>query len=220
MSIETPLGRIYFSNENSSEFSYKFFQDGYLYLDYPDCSEDDVGSKFDACDQLLQIYEKTTKLYIDSDFFFSLKEIGHKFKNLRHLTIEGTRFWSLSINQIPQTVEFFDFSQNNNLHMPLLLKGVNDHPNLKTLIFDLNNFETNPGDMFLPEYLPQTSSQFNTSTFPKLEHVKLLKMRYHDDGVDEYNLENIRSLFPENEITFDIECIEEDFFEMTIKIVN
>lgn len=108
-----------------------------LYLSYPPFKDiydsEYCGKVFDLIDEKYNIYEECESIFYETDWQYELLKEFKKFKKLKDITIDGTRFYDLDLDQIPNTVEKLDISSSINLPSELLDR-LDLLPNLKILI--------------------------------------------------------------------------------------
>ena len=225
--VDTKLGKISLIKETAEQDKYfqKYFVDGYLHLGYPEGHEDIIEECFEDCNEKLGIYEKTTKLFICSDFFFSLHHFGRKFIHVKHMEISGSRFWDLSLDQFPPFVEEIIALSFSNTYADRFFEGVNTLKNLRTLTIDLDIFDRghdltsvfcefeNPADNAPPKEALKVC--------PKLDYIKIVKCTTFelDDFFGEPDYRRISTLFPYNKMDINFE-IKEGLVNFILHILN
>lgn len=131
-----------------------YFDDGYLHLDQPTIENPNICSKwteeFDRLDSIHNIYTLTTKMYFCTDDINNIPSCFKKFKNVREMTIEGSRFCYATMENLPVSVEVLRFDTIN--LNDSIFKGMEKLTNLTTLyieytrysipIYNLNSLKT------------------------------------------------------------------------------
>src|SRR5581483_12248589 len=99
----------------------------YLNLAYPDfsnnCELQGYNDYLDKLDSEVSTYSKVNRLVINTDYINSLPKNVCKFKNLIDLTVSGSRFWDLTMEKVPHTVEKLNFTNHSSLSLDSL-KGM------------------------------------------------------------------------------------------------
>jgi len=91
-----------------------FYCEGELYLSYPTLPEgEDSDAQFEALFDGYNAYSAVHTLFLDTDFYYSLPPCLLKFTALRRLTVVGTRWWGLTCEHIPPTVEVLMLRSGN-----------------------------------------------------------------------------------------------------------
>jgi hypothetical protein len=75
---------------------------------FPDSNKTDLEMYNDLFD-MLDIYNSCKKIYITTDYIYSLPSNLKKFKVLELLIIDGSRFWDITEDQIPSSIKILDF---------------------------------------------------------------------------------------------------------------
>ena len=88
----------------------------FLNLSHPDAvGTDELEWYIDEVALSHPIYDTVDTLFIDTDYCNSMPVNVSKFKNLKSLTVHGTRFWDIDLQHVPATVTHLDISGNANL---------------------------------------------------------------------------------------------------------
>jgi len=90
------------------------------------------GKEYDWLFDRLKKYDTLTELRLITDFINVLPANLLKFSKLKKLCVKGSRFWNLTMEQIPASVEILDLTQHSNLS-PNCLIGMERLANLKEL---------------------------------------------------------------------------------------
>jgi hypothetical protein len=94
---------------------------------------------FDHFDSEYHIYKTLQQLTIETDDIQSAPSALLKFQSLKRLTISGSRFWSLHMNETPKSLVELDLTSHSNLSSSVCLHA-DDHHALELLRLDYNAF--------------------------------------------------------------------------------
>lgn len=121
-----------------------YYKEGYLHLDYPNIEnisdDDEIGwnVSISEMNKVFNVYNECEKMYLCTDFYYRFPKIFLNFKKLKHLTLDGTRWFYINCNQLPITLEYLDIdSINTNLKV---LDGMDKLEKLKTICLDFSTF--------------------------------------------------------------------------------
>lgn len=150
----------------------------YLNLSYASlengCFEQSYNKYFDELDLEEQTYTKVIKLSIETDFINRIPDNVMRFQNLTHLKITGSRFWDLSMDQIPETVRVLYLTEHSNLQ-PECLKGMDKLINLEEFCVDWHPFGFDniliDLDYDTVEEVEQDEILFPITNLPKLKKI-------------------------------------------------
>jgi hypothetical protein len=95
------------------------------------CKEESYNNYFDELNE----YDTLEELYIHTDFIHNLPSNVLKFTKLKKLEIAGSRFWNLTMERVPVSVEKLIMTEHSNLS-PRCIIGMNRLVNLKELWVD------------------------------------------------------------------------------------
>jgi hypothetical protein len=197
-----------------------------LHLDYysapgfDGCSLDDYNELFDE----LNSYDTLETLKITTDFINSIPSNVLKFKNLKTLIADGSRFWDLTMEQVPTCVEVLDLTRQSNLS-PECLRGMERLVNLKELRID-DVFNIIGGEEYYGKYYQKSRDEhdnepvehrikripglriiFETGTLPIRRYSEIPRKKVE---------ENLRKNKFLSEVDFRLEKYDDGFVEIVI----
>lgn len=115
----------------------------FLCLSYPNigdnCNEEAYNKYFDQLDSEVGIYDKTEKLFLETDHIYKIPSNILKFRNLKEIDIRGSRFWDLNCSQIPISIEIIHLIEHSCLGCDCI-NGMDKLINITTLDLDCNPF--------------------------------------------------------------------------------
>ena len=171
-----------------------YYKEGYLYLDYPNIeniSDDDEKGwdlSISEMNKVFNVYNECEKMYLCTDFYWRFPKIFLNFKKLKHLTLDGTRWFYIDCDQLPKTLEYLDIdSINVNIEV---LKGMDKLEKLNTICVDFGRFF---GNNWFQENLYETENNDinnnDKNVIPFYNHESLEKIIFHiGTGLDEDEL--------------------------------
>jgi hypothetical protein len=121
-----------------------YYKEGYLHLDYPniqnitDDNEEGWNLSISEMNKIFNVYDKCDKMYLCTDFYYRFPKIFLNFKKLKHLTLDGTRWFYVDCEQLPNTLEYLDIDSIN--INPGFAKGMDRLINLHTICIDFSRF--------------------------------------------------------------------------------
>lgn len=139
----------------------------YSFKGFKGSSEEEYNKLFDE----LNLYDTLEEFYLVTNFIYSIPSHVLKFTKLKTLTIEGTRFWGLTMEQIPASVEVLDLTRQSNLTVNCI-KGMERLVNLKKLYLDdifgiiTNRYYINNEPTIPLAYIPGLIVEFQTELYP------------------------------------------------------
>ena len=122
--------------ETFLSLDYKF-----LNISYPsiESNEDDYNAFLDDLNNSYQIYDITEELFLETDFICSLPSGIKKFKKLEKIEVSGSRFWHLTMEQMPNTVRTVILTDHSNLQSKCII-GMDKFISLEHLFLDYGPF--------------------------------------------------------------------------------
>jgi hypothetical protein len=127
----------------------------FLCLSYIYCSDiSEYDEMFDELNEKFDIYNTVEQLYFETDFISELPSYIKKFTKLLDITVYGSRWFNLTLEQVPKSIEIVKFIEQTNLSNNVL-NGCAELHYLKTLSIDGSTF--NIDDIIMPNV-----SNFNT----------------------------------------------------------
>ena len=109
-----------------------------LHLSYLD-SKIEYDDFFDQLDLEEHTYDKVEKMVFETDFYYEIPTNVSKFKNLKKLTVMGSRFWNLALTQVPDCVETLVLTDHTNLQAHCI-DGMEKLINLVEIQLDMKPF--------------------------------------------------------------------------------
>ena len=110
---------------------YPSLQDGTSTVEY--------DALFDDLDNRYRIYDTLQTLTIETDGINHAPESLLKFRSMKRLTISGSRFWLLHMNETPRSLVELDFSSHSNLSSSVC-EHADDHHELEILRLSYHAF--------------------------------------------------------------------------------
>jgi Leucine-rich repeat (LRR) protein len=108
----------------------------YLHLSYFSDQYDDF---FDELDREINTYDVLETLVLQTDFINEIPRNVIKFKNLKKINVQGSRFWNLRLTQVPECVETLILTEQTNLQEECI-NGMDRLVNLTEIMLDMNPF--------------------------------------------------------------------------------
>lgn len=116
----------------------------YLSLSYPEIDNDFTGSGynkyFDSLNSQIGSYHTVNYLFICTDFIGDIPTNVKNFVNLEILEIEGSRFWNLTMKNVPPSVKKIYLIDQTNLQ-PGCLQEMDKLINIQELHIDYKSIE-------------------------------------------------------------------------------
>jgi len=180
-----------------------YYKEGYLHLDYPnienisDDNETGWNVSISEMDKIFNVYNECEKMYICTDYYYRFPKIFLNFKKLKHLILDGTRWFYISCEQLPHTLEYLDInSVNTNLKV---LKGMDKLEKLNTICLDFGTFFGN--NWFQYNIYGNENENENKNIIPFYNHDSLKKIIFHiGTGLDEDELKIDLQIILKNKI--------------------
>lgn len=138
----------------------------YIHLSYVNVvGEEGYNSLFDSINK----YNEVEKIYLETDFIYSLPFNISRFVNLKHLTITGSRFWDLTCNNMPTSLLTLDMTGHSNLQCKCIF-GIERIVDLTSLSLDMGPF--NIGNIFvLSDAFEDIDDLIPIPILPKLQQI-------------------------------------------------